>query len=155
MSYRITGLPPQEFAHLLGANDEVLAGHNAVRMTVDSKPGAPCRITLKDADPGETVILVNHVSHDVTNPYRATHAIFVRDKATEVGHYIDEIPPVFRPRVLSMRGFDADGMMVDALITQPGEAEQGIRTLFDNTGIAYIHTHNATRGCFAAKVERA
>lgn len=155
MTYRINGLAPEQFAHLLGASDEVLAEHGAVRMTAQSKPGAPCRITLEDAEPGESLILVNHLSHDVANPYRATHAIFVRENAPEVGEYLDEIPPVFVPRMLSMRGFDDGGMMVDALVTQPGEAEQGIRTLFDNPAIAYIHAHNATRGCFAAKVERA
>jgi Protein of unknown function (DUF1203) len=155
MTYRIKGLAPEQFSHLLGASDEVLAASNAVRMAVDSKPGAPCRITLEDAEPGETVILVNHVSHDVANPYRASHAIFLRDTASQVSEYVDEIPPVFAPRVLSMRGFDDAGMMVDALITQPGDAEQGITTLFDNADIAYIHAHNAIHGCFAAKVERA
>ena len=155
MSYRISGLRPEQFAHLLGASDDVLARHNAVRMTVGEKPGAPCRITLEDAEPGETVILVNHVSHDAVNPYRASHAIFVRDTAVEAGMFIGLIPPVFEPRILSMRGFNEAGMMVDALITQPGEAERGITTLFANADIAYIHAHNATRGCFAAKVERA
>jgi hypothetical protein len=155
MSYRISGLAPQQFSHLIGASDEVLAKHNAIRMTAQSKPGAPCRISLEDAELGESLILINHVSHDVANPYRATHAIFVREEAAEVGEFVDEIPPVFVPRILSMRGFDQAGMMVDALITQLGEAEQGIRTLFDNAEVAYIHAHNATRGCFAAKVERA
>ncbi len=155
MSYRITGLSREPFADLFGMDDAELATHGAVRMTAQSKPGAPCRVTLEDAEPGETLILVNHVSHDVANPYRAAHAIFVREKAAAVGEYVDEIPPVFGPRVLSMRGFDDDGMMVDALITQPGDAEQGIRALFDNAEIAYIHAHNAIRGCFAAKVERA
>jgi hypothetical protein len=56
--------------------------------------------------------------------------------------------------VLSLRGFDAEGMMADALLTQPGEADAGIRKLFENPAIATIHAHNATRGCFAAKIER-
>jgi hypothetical protein len=155
MSYRITGLSREPFVGLFAMDDAELAAHGAVRMIAQSKPGAPCRVTLEDAEPGETLILVNHVSHDVANPYRATHAIFVREKAAAVGEFVDEIPPVFVPRLLSMRGFDRAGMMVDALITQPGEAEQGIRTLFDNNEVAYIHAHNATRGCFSAKVERA
>jgi hypothetical protein len=45
-------------------------------------------------------------------------------------------------------------MMADALLTQPGEADAGIRKLFANPAIATIHAHNATRGCFAAKIER-
>jgi hypothetical protein len=101
------------------------------------------------------MLLLNHVSHDVANPYRASHAIFVTEGATEAGEYVDEVPPVFEPRVLSLRGFDAQGMMADALLTQPGEADAGIRKLFANPKIETIHAHNATRGCFSAKIERA
>jgi len=74
------------------------------------------------------------------------------DRAAE---YVDEVPPVFEKRVLSLRGFDADGMMAEAMLTQPGEADAGIRKLFANPEIQTIHAHNATRGCFAAKIERA
>ena len=64
------------------------------------------------------------------------------------------MPPVFGPRVLSLRGFDKDGMMADAVLSQPGDADAGIRQLFARPEIATIHAHNATRGCFAAKIER-
>jgi hypothetical protein len=40
------------------------------------------------------------------------------------------------------------------LLTQPGEAEAGIRQLFENREVETIHAHNAVRGCFSAKVER-
>jgi hypothetical protein len=122
------------------------------RMTVTDKPSFPCRISLVDRDIGEQVILLNHVSHDVANPYRSSHAIFVADEAQ--AEYIDAVPPVFGPRVLSLRGFDGQGMMADALITPPGGAEAGIRALFENRAIAYIHAHNAARGCFSARIER-
>jgi hypothetical protein len=65
------------------------------------------------------------------------------------------VPPAFEPRILSLRGFDFDGMMADALITPPGEADAGIRKLFQNPQIVTIHAHNAARGCFSAKIERA
>jgi hypothetical protein len=155
MTYRITGLDPAPFGELFGLSDDALAQAGAVRMTVTSKPGFPCRVTLEDRQPGETMLLVNHVSHDVANPYRASHAIFVVEQAAEPAEYIDQVPPVFATRVLSLRGFDAEGMMADAVLTQPGEADAGIRALFANPQIAYIHAHNATRGCFAARVERA
>lgn len=154
MTYRITGLPREEFEHLIGAADAELARHNALRMTATVKPGAPCRVTLEDADPGETLILVNHTSHDVANPYRASHAIFVREGAQAAATYVDRIPPVMVARVLSLRAFDVDGMMVDAALAQPGLADQGIRQLLNNPSVAYIHAHNATRGCFAARIDR-
>jgi|SRR3954447_19790526 hypothetical protein len=155
MTYRITGLDPAPYRPLFGLSDEDLASRGVTRMTVTAKPSYPCRVSLTDRDIGESMLLVNHVSHDVANPYRASHAIFVTEGATEAEEYVDEVPPVFEPRVLSLRGFDKDGMMADALLTQPGEADAGIRKLFENPNIETIHAHNATRGCFSAKIERA
>jgi hypothetical protein len=153
MTYRISGLDPEPYRYLFGLSDKELANHGIVRMTVDS-PTFPCRVSLTDRAIGETVLLLNHVSHDVANPYRASHAIFVTESDEEPAIYVDEVPPVFEKRVLSLRGFDKDGMMAAALLTQPGEADAGIRQLFENPAIEMIHAHNATRGCFSAKIER-
>ena len=155
MTYRITGLEPAEFAHLVGLSDEELATHGAVRMTADAKPSFPCRITLDDADIGETLLLVNHVSHEGNNPYRASHAIFVGERAVEAAVYEDEVPPALDRRILSLRAFDAKGMMTDAALVQPGEADPVIRRLLADGQVDHIDAHNATRGCFAARIERA
>jgi hypothetical protein len=154
MTYRITGIDPAPYRHLYGLSDEELGKRGVVRMSVTERPSFPCRVSLTDRDVGESVLLLNHVSHDVANPYRASHAIFVTEGAEQAAEYVDEVPPVFGPRVLSLRGFDARGMMADALLTQPGEADAGIRKLFANPEIVTIHAHNATRGCFSAKIQR-
>ena len=154
MAYRITGIDPAPYRPLYGLSDEELGSQGIVRMTVTEKPSFPCRVSLIDRDIGEHVLLLNHVSHDVANPYRASHAIFITEGADQTGEYVDEVPPVFEARVLSLRAFDSDGMIADAILTQPGEADAGIRKLFANPAIATIHAHNATRGCFAAKIER-
>ncbi len=153
MTYRVCGLDPEPFRPLFGLPDEELAERGIVRMTVNS-PTFPCRVSLTDRAIGETVLLLNHISHDVANPYRASHAIFVTETDEKAAEYVDQVPPVFEKRVLSLRGFDADGMMADAVLTQPGEADAGIRRLFANPAIETIHAHNATRGCFAARIER-
>ncbi len=152
--YRIEGLSPEPFQELFGLSDEELAGRGAVRMTVSERPGFPCRVTLEDAKVGETVLLLNHVSHDLANPYRASHAIFVTQGARRA-LFKEEIPPALGGRVLSLRAFDAQGMMVDAALVQPGDADAAIRRPFASPQTAYIHAHNAVRGCFAARVERA
>ena len=154
MSYVVRGLDPEPYRPLFALSDEELARRGIVRMNVTEKPSFPCRVSLTDRDPGERVLLMNHVSHDVANPYRASHAIFVAETEQEPAEFIDEVPPVFE-RVLSLRGFDKYGMMTDAILTQPGEADAGIRKLFTNPEIVTIHAHNAARGCFSAKIERA
>ena len=153
MTYRIKGIDPTPYRHLFGLSDEELESRGVVRVTV-SDSTFPCRVSLTDRAIGEKVLLLNHVSHDVANPYRATHAIFVTETEQEPAEYIDEVPPVFEPRILSLRAFDKDGMMADAMLTQPGEADAGIRKLFENPAIEMIHAHNAGRGCFSAKIER-
>ena len=153
MTYVVKGIDPAPYRELFGLRDGELATRGIVRMTV-TDPTFPCRVSLTDREIGESVLLLNHVSHDVANPYRAAHAIFVTEAEQEPAEYVDEVPPVFKPRMLSLRGFDKDGMMAEAILTQPGEADAGIRRLFDNPEIETIHAHNATRGCFAAKIER-
>jgi len=151
MTYRIKGLDPAPYKPLFGLSDDQLAERGIVQMIVDG-PRFPCRVSLVDRPIGERVLLLNHVSHDVANPYRAAHAIFVAD--AEQAEFVDRVPPVFETRVLSLRAFDRDGMMADALLAQPGEADGAIRRLFDNPDIESIHAHNAVRGCFSAKIER-
>ena len=153
MTYRITGLDPAPYKPLFELSDDELAERGIVRMTV-TDPTFPCRVSLTDRPIGEKVLLLNHVSHDVAGPYRASHAIFVTESDEEAASYVDEVPPVFEKRILSLRGFDENGMMVEAAIAQPGESDAVIRRLFDNPEVTTIHAHNATRGCFAAKIER-
>lgn len=154
MSYRIEGLSREPFEGLFALTDEELADHRARRVTADRKPGFPCRISLEDAEPGEVLILANHVTHDVPTPYRTVYAIYVRESAMEPAVYVDELPPVLRGRPLSLRGFDSGGMLKGALLGMPGEADAKIRELFDRPDVENIHAHNAAYGCFAAKIER-
>jgi hypothetical protein len=153
MSYVVRGLDPTPYLPLFGLSEEELAKRDIIRMTVDS-PTFPCRVSLTDRAIGETVLLLNHVSHDVANAYRASHAIFVTEAEQDAAEYVDRVPPVFEKRVLSLRGFDKDGMMAEAVLTQPGDADAGIRKLFANPKVETIHAHNATRGCFSARIER-
>jgi hypothetical protein len=154
MTYQISGLDPIPFRHLFGLSNEELARHGAIRVTADKKPGFPCRITLDDADPGDTLLLVNHCSHDGGNPYRATHAIFVSEGTAEAARYEDEVPPALGRRILSLRAFDGHGMMTDAALAQPGDADAVIRRLLADPAVDHVDAHNAIRGCFAARVDR-
>lgn len=154
MAYKIEGLERQSYAGLLGLGDDELARLNARRVTADCKPGFPCRVTLEDAEPGEALILFNHVSHDVPTPFRSAYAVYVRDSARERACYVDETPPVFAGRALGLRAFDSGGMLRAALLAMPGEADAAIRALFERPEIESIHAHNAAAGCFAAKIVR-
>lgn len=154
MSFRIVGLDAGPFAHYFFMNDAELRRSGARLLTADAHPGYPCRVSLEDAREGERVLLVNFTSHDVANPYRTAHAIYVREGAVRAEPPVDRLPPVFAGRTMSLRGFDDEGMMVRAVLAGPGEVEAGIAALFAEPRVACIHAHNAAYGCFAARIER-
>jgi hypothetical protein len=155
MSFRITGLDPAPFRHLFGRPDEELARLNVKRCVADRKPGYPDRIELRDAEPGETLLLLNYVHQPAETAYRASHAIFVREGAAAAYQGVDETPECLRVRPISLRAFDSSGMMVDADLADGREVEAAIERLLGNPATAYLHAHYARPGCYAARIDRA
>jgi hypothetical protein len=155
MIFRIKGLSPEPFRHLYGLSDKELATAGVKRYIADRNPGFPDRIEMRDGEPGETFLLINHVCQPADTPYRATHAIFVREGAERTFDRVDEVPEVMRIRLLSLRAFDEEGMMVDADVVDGMEIESLIERFFSNPKVAYIHAHNAKRGCYSGQIDRA
>ena len=154
MTYRIAGLEPAEFTHYFAMDDAGLAAHRATRAEATASRGFPCRVSLRDAEKGEELLLVHHVNHAVETPYRNAFAIYVRKDAAARAEYIDQCPPVFKGRPIALRGYDAGGMLAAARLALPGEADIAIRELLEDPAIAYIDAHNAAHGCFSARIER-
>ena len=155
MSFRITGLSAEPFRHLFGLSEAELAGYGAIRYVVDEMPGYPDRVELRDVDRGESVLLINYTHQPADNPYRSSHAIFVREGAEVSYDRVGEVPQSMRIRLLSLRAFDTKGMMLDADVVEGRDLEEGIERMFANPEVAYIHAHNAKRGCYAARIDRA
>jgi hypothetical protein len=155
MSFRVTGLPAAPFRHLYRLSDDELAKHGAIRAIADEKPGFPDRIEMREAEPGEAVLLVNYVHQPAATPYRSSHAIFVLEGAERTYDRVDEVPEVMRGRLLSLRAFDAAGMMLDADVVDGARIEGVIERFFADPKIAYIHVHNAKRGCYSGRIDRA
>jgi len=154
-SYSIKGLPVERFAALFGRSAAELAAAGAVRVTADHKPGYPCRITLEDAEAGETLLLINYEDHDVASPYRHRYAVYVREGAGVPTELQDTLPAVFANRPIALRAFDEAGMLRGATLALSNDADAKIAELFANPAIAYLHAHNAAHGCFAARIDRA
>ena len=155
MSFRITGLAPEPFQPLFGLPDAELAARGVKRYAVDKKPGFPDRVELRDAEPGESVLLLNYEHQPANSPFRASHAIFVVDGAKQRYDRIDAIPEVMRSRILSLRAFDHEGMIVDADVIDGTKVEGLVERLLGNPKVTYIQAHYAKYGCYAARIERA
>lgn len=69
-SFQFIALPSDQFASLFSQSDTQWQAVGARRMFVDEKPGFPCRVSLADAEVGETVLLVPF-THGVSLPMQA------------------------------------------------------------------------------------
>jgi hypothetical protein len=156
MSYVVTGLSPESFRHLFNLSDEALAELGIVRWPVEADSHFPCRVTLEDAQPGETVLLLNYEHQPADSPFRARHAIFVTQGASDIRRTQDELPGSIASRpAISLRAFDADGMIVDAALAPGAELEPVIERQLAMPNVAYLHAHYAAMGCYAARIDRA
>lgn len=154
MSFRITGLDAAPFRDLHFLSDAMLAEKGVRRVRVVEKPAAPCRISLDDAEVGESVLLLNFAHQPASTPYRQQGPIFVRETDQRFDQ-TDVVPPALARRTLSLRGFDGEDMMIEADLVEGADSGALIKRFFANPAVAYIHAHYARRGCFAALIERA
>lgn len=155
MSYIVTGLPLEDFRPLFGLSDTDLAERGILRYVADAPVGYPCRITLEDAQVGDTLLLLNYEHLPADTPYRSRHAIFVNEGATQTRQAVDEIPGCLAVRpTIALRAYDAGHMMLDAAVVPGAELEPLIARMLDNPKVDYLHAHNAGRGCFAARIDR-
>jgi hypothetical protein len=154
LPFTITGLDPADFVSWHALDDAGLAQRGGRRVRADAQPGYPCRVSLEDAAPGETLILMPFVHHDVPGPYRASGPIFVRARA-QARQRLSTVPQLLRHRNLSLRAYDGEGQMIDAALCQGIHAEEAIESLLRWSTTAYLHVHFAGHGCYACRVERA
>ena len=153
-TFHISPLPLAAFRPLFALSDAELAARGMRRVIADSQPGFPCRVSLEDATPGETLILLHHVHHDVDGPYRASGPIYVREHATSAAPAPGEVPTSVRDRLLSLRAYDAAGMLRDADVVEGRELAVHVARLFADPAVAYLHAHNARPGCYNCRIDR-
>ena len=155
MNFRIHAWPIEPFAADFSLTGEALRERGLRRVIADDRPAYPCRVSLQDAVEGERLLLLPFLHHDVDTPYRASGPIYVREDAVQAQPAVDEVPALLRARLLSLRGYDARGMMAWADVVPGSDIESGIAALFAIERVAYLHLHYAKPGCYACRVERA
>jgi len=155
MDFQIFALDVDQFRHLFAMDTEALAKLGVLRSTADSCPGYPCRVSLRDAEVGETVLLLNFEHQPARTPFRSSHAIYVREGASEAKPGVNEVPEMFRHRLLSLRAFDSAGMIVNADVVEGGQLEGMLEQMLSDPSVDKVHIHNAKLGCYLAIAGRA
>ena len=124
-------------------------------IVVDEANSYPCRRCLRDAEPGETVVLLSYdpFVDGADTPYRQPGPVFVHADACSY-EPTDELPVQLTRRLLSVRSFGADHLMLGGVVVQGAELETTVERLLGDDTVSYLHVHNAGPGCFAARIDR-
>jgi hypothetical protein len=154
MAFQISSLSRDRFEELFTFDDATLAARGITRHVADKKPGFPCRVSLNDAEPGERVLLLSFQHQSAASPYRASGPIFVRELAEDAAIPPNAVPQLLRTRVLSVRGYDANGMMTEADVVDGRDVETLIVRLLHDQRAEYLHVHLARPGCYVCRVDR-
>jgi hypothetical protein len=154
MSFRITGIDPKPFTSLYGLDEDQLARRGVIRVIAPNDTGYPERVELRNARRGEALLLLNHTHQPANSPYRSSHAIFIREGATEACAVSDEVPEVLRTRMLALRGFDERDHIASAVLVEGSVLDEAIERMFAMSSVRYAHVHYAAYGCYAARIDR-
>jgi hypothetical protein len=115
----------------------------------------PCRRCLRNARPGEQLLLLPYDPFLVRSPYTGEGPVYVHADGCEAHRAEPDVLPeqVDAPRVFSLRAFDAEAMLLDAEVIPAERLDARARALLGN-GAAFLHAHFAGPGCFAFRIDR-
>ena len=154
-SFQLVGLSAEPFASLFALTDLELAKMGARRVVAEEPASYPCRVSLVDAEVGDELLLLPYCHQPANSPYNASGPIYVRrdvqQRILDAGH----IPEYVARRLISVRAYDTDHMIIDAEVCSGQSVGAEIEHQFNNAQVRYIHLHNAKRGCYSCLVRRA
>jgi hypothetical protein len=151
--FRVTALPADELERIRARGVDDFG--NALEPGTVTGPGTPLRCCLREAEPGERVVLIAWRPADVGGPYAEVGPVFVHAQACAGYAGEDRYPESFRARNQLLRAYDAHGRQVENVVVDGPAAERAITDLLGRPGVAYLHSRNVLAGCYMFAVHPA
>jgi hypothetical protein len=121
---------------------------------VDEPHSYPCRQCLRDAQPGEQMLLMSYNPFRGESPYSGDSPVFIHLETCSPDADESVAPDQLTRRLLSVRAYDDRHMMRAADVVPGSDLLDLADRLLDQPDVAYLHVHNALPGCWAARIER-
>jgi hypothetical protein len=139
-----TALPTGEPDAAVGPVDRVVA---------DAPTGFPCRRCLRDAAVGDELLLLGYDPFRVDSPYAGRGPVYVHAGGCPPHDDDGDLPPAVAGRkLLSVRGYDAAGRLVDTDVLAPPALRRRADAMLERDA-AFVHVHVAGPGCFLARLD--
>ena len=152
-AFRVAALPADELERIRTRGVDDFG--NALEPETVTGGGTPLRCCLRDAEPGERVVLIAYRPAAVAGPYAEVGPVFVHAEAC--AGYADEnrYPEGFRSRNQLLRAYDERGRQVENVVVDGAAAERAITGLLQRPEVAYLHSRNVLAGCYMFAVHPA
>ncbi len=112
------------------------------------------RCCLRNALPGERLILCGYQPPIAQGPYREIGAVFIHAEPCSGPATEDSYPAAWRGKPQVLRGYDRRGFIHDAKVHDGTNPEAEIARFFDDPEIVQLHSRNIAYGCFMFVVAR-
>jgi hypothetical protein len=114
-------------------------------LTVSQSDPAPCRHCLRITQAGERLVVFAYCPFENSGPYAEVGPVFVHADRCESYDDHDRFPKDFRPRVLTMRGYNEDGLIETAELS--GRATPRHQSsIYFRTSVCVSYTFETRRG---------
>ncbi len=130
---------------------------NALIHRIAAAGEAPCRHCLRDARAGEAMLLGSYHLPGPLGIYWTPSPIFIHADSCDRYDRMDHIAETVRPRLVSVRAYDAEDMcLYDLGRVSDGDAvDEAVARAIGDERTAFVNIHTAKPGCLLCRVERA
>jgi len=123
---------------------------------VTATGGEPLRCCLRDALPGEELILFGYEPNLPPSPYREVGPVFAHRAPCAEAVSTYDYPSDWRGRPQVLRGYDSRGWIHEATKTHDGHnPESVVAEMLADPSVAQIHSRNIAYGCYMFAITRA
>lgn len=130
---------------------------NALRRSISTGAGAPCRHCLRNAAKGEAVLLGSYRLTGPTGIYWTPSPIFLHEQDCAAYQSENEIAPIVRTSLISVRAYDANQMVLYDLgqVAEGPDADAPLARALADARTSFVNIHTAKPGCLLTRIERA
>lgn len=153
ITFRVHALPAEVLDGVRTSGADAF-GNRAERMTAQG--GEPLRCCLRDAEPGQGLLLFGYQPPLPASPYREVGAVFAHAEPCAGPADVTRYPPDWRGRPQVLRAYDARGWIHDATTVHDGQDPEGvIAELLAEPAVVQVHSRNVAWGCYMFRITRA
>jgi hypothetical protein len=145
MQFRIQAISPEDLEQVRTTGLDV-SGYPVEHVTAEG--AEPLRCCLRNARPGEKLILFGYEPPIGKSPYREIGPVFACEERCGGPSADRAYPADWRSKPQVLRSYDRRGFIRDAIVHDGTDPESVITRLLAHPDTAQLHSRNVAYGCF-------